>query len=164
MRQLFSRSLTLCFLTLFLNPTRLLAQPDATQLSVWANEAVVATYTYDYQNFITQQRNIAKYFTADGWTGYSAALNTAQLPQMVQKNSYFVSSVALLPIKLTTVDAQHWQAKMPLLVLYKNPQYQQKQTLDVTIQFTTAPSGQGVRGLAITSLKSEVTTKPCQCK
>lgn len=158
------RLITLCFLALSLNPTLLFAQPDATQLSVWANEAVVATYTYDYQNFITQQRNIAKYFTAPGWTGYSAALNASQLPQMIQKNSYFVSAVALLPVELKTIDAQHWQAKMPLLVVYKNPQYQQKQTLEVTIQFTNAPSGQGVRGLAITNLISKITEKPCQCK
>ena len=156
------RLLILCFFAL--NSAALFAQPNATELSVWANEAVVATYTYDYQNFITQQRNIAKYFTADGWTGYSAALNTSQLPQMVQKNSYFVSAVALLPVTLKTIDAQHWQAKMPLLVLYKNPQYQQKQTLEVTIQFTNAPSGQGVRGLAITNLQSKITENPCQCK
>ncbi len=157
------RLMTLCFLALSLNSAQLFALPEPTQLSVWANEAVVATYTYDYQNFITQQRNIAKYFTASGWTGYSAALNTSQLPQMIQKNSYVVSAVALLPVELKTIDTNHWQAKMPLLVVYKNPQYQQKQTLDVTIQFTTAPSGQGVRGLAITNLVSKVTKNPCQC-
>ena len=142
----------------------LFAQPDATQLSVWANEAVVATYTYNYKNFITQQRTIAKYFTASGWINYSAALNASQLPEMIQKNAYFVSAVALLPVELKTIDEQHWQAKMPLLVIYKNPQYQQKQTLEVTIQFTIAPSGQGVRGLAITSLKSTLSVNPCQCK
>jgi hypothetical protein len=49
-------------------------------------------------------------------------------------------------------------------VVYKNPQYQQKQTLEVTIQFETAASGQGVRGLAISNLISKTTQKPCQCQ
>ena len=158
------RLITLCLLGLLLNTTPVFAALDTTQLSVWANEAVVATYTYNYQNFITQQKTIAKYFTASGWTGYSTALNKAELPQMVQKNSYFVSSVALLPVELKTIDANHWQATMPLLVVYKNPQYQQKQTLEVTIQFETAASGQGVRGLAISNLISKTTQKPCQCQ
>jgi hypothetical protein len=52
---------------------------------------------------------------------------------------------------------------MPLLVVYQNPQYQQKQTLEVTITFTTAPSGQGIRGLAITSLQAKTITPACQC-
>ena len=158
------RTITLGLFTLLLNTTIAFAQPDQTQLAVWANEAIVATYTYDYKNFITQQKKIAKYFTAAGWTSYSTALNASQLPQAVEKNSYFVSSVALLPVELKTIDATHWQAKMPLLVLYKNPKYKQKQTLDVTIQFESTPSNQGVRGLAISNLISTITEKPCKCK
>ena len=158
------RTITLCLFALLLNTTTVFAQPDQTQLAVWANEAIVATYTYDYKNFITQQKKIAKYFTAAGWTGYSSALNASQLPKMVEKNSYFVSSVALLPVEIKTINATHWQAKMPLLVLYKNPKYKQKQILDVTIQFESTPSNQGIRGLAISNLVSTITEKPCECK
>src|SRR3990167_2712094 len=93
---------------------------DQVTLSVWANEAIVATYSYDYKNFLTQQKVIAKYFTAAGWTSYSSALNISKLPEMIQKNSYFVSSVALLPPEIKNIATQHWQAIMPLLVIYKN--------------------------------------------
>ncbi|KTD07940.1 DotI/IcmL family type IV secretion protein [Legionella jamestowniensis] len=140
------------------------AAPDNTQLAVWANEAIVATYTFDYKNFLPRQKEIAKYFTAAGWTAYSTALNASKLPETVKKNYYTVSAVATLPPTLKTVNATQWEATMPLLVLYKNPQYQQKQNLLVTINFIQAPSGQGVRGLAIASLQSKVTQPACVCQ
>ncbi|WP_232220283.1 hypothetical protein [Legionella tunisiensis] len=62
------------------------------------------------------------------------------------------------------INAVQWQAVMPLLVVYRNPQYQQKQNLRVTINFNRAPSGQGVRGFAISSLQAQVITPPCQCQ
>ncbi|CEK09401.1 DotI/IcmL family type IV secretion protein [Legionella hackeliae] len=140
------------------------AAPDNTQLAVWANEAIIATYTFDYKNFLPRQKEIAKYFTAAGWTAYSTALNTSKLPDTVKKNYYVVSAVATLPPTIRTVNATQWEATMPILVLYKNPQYQQKQDLLVTINFIQAPSGQGVRGLAIASLQSKVTQPPCVCQ
>lgn len=140
------------------------AQPDNTQLAVWANEAIVATYTFNYENFLSRQRDIAKYFTAAGWTAYSTALHSSKLPEVVKKNYYAVSAVATLPPTIKTINATQWEATMPLLVLYKNPQYQQKQDLLVTINFVQAPSGQGVRGLAIASLQSKVTKPPCVCQ
>lgn len=146
------------------NPTPALADPSNIELAVWANEAIVATYTFDYQNFITEQKTIAKYFTADGWIKYNTALLESKLPDQVKKNSYFVSAVAQLPIQLKTIDNNHWEASAPIVVVYKNPSYQQKQTLQVTIQFSAVQPEQGVRGLAITQLTSVPTEKPCECK
>lgn len=152
--------LSLIFITL---PWSTHADNNNTALTVWANEAIVATYTYNYQNFLERQKEIAFYFTAEGWIAYSKALTASQLPDTVKKNAYDVSAVATLPPMIKSVGNNAWQAKMPLLVVYKNPQYLQKQTLDITMNFTTAPSGQGVRGYAITSMTSTVATPPCQC-
>jgi hypothetical protein len=152
------------FLLLSLISTASFAVPDNTQLAVWANEAIVATYSYDYKNFLLRQKEIAKYFTAQGWIAYSTALNAAKLPETVQKNSYFVSAVATLPPEIKVINSTQWQATMPLLVLYKNPQYQQTQQLLITIHFIPAPAGQGVRGLAIASLQAKVIEAPCKCQ
>lgn len=142
-----------------------LAAPDATQLAVWANEAIVATYTWDYSNYLAQQKQIARYFTAPGWTNYLTALQASGLPETVKSNSYYVSSVALLPpVVQASGDGKHWIADMPLLVLYKNAQYRQKQTLNVRLTFTEAQTNQGVRGLAIDSLRSTITSPPCRCQ
>ena len=137
--------------------------PDATQLAVWANEAIIATYSFDYKNYLQEQKAIAKYFTSDAWMAYTKALNDSKLPDSVQKNNYYVSAVATQPPAITTIDVTHWQAIMPVLVVYKNPQYQQQQTLKVVLRFTQASSGQGVRGFSANSLQATVSTPPCQC-
>lgn len=140
------------------------ATPDRTQLAVWANEAIIATYSYDYKNFLEQQKEIAKYFTSEGWIAYTKALNESKLLETVKNNEYQVSSVATNPPKIITLDPTHWQATMPILVVYKNTKNQQQQTLKVIIGFSEAPAGQGVRGLSISSLKSTVSEPLCQCK
>lgn len=160
MKKLLSLVSTLLFITM---GQLACADPDRTQLAVWANEAIIATYTFDHQNYVQQQKGIAKYFTSDGWIAYSKALNDSKLPESVQKNAYEVSAVATQPPKLITLDPTHWQAIMPILVVYKNPQYQQQQNLKVVMGFTLATSGQGVRGFSVTSLQSTVITPPCQC-
>lgn len=135
-----------------------------TQLAVWANEAIIATYTFDYKNYLQEQKEIAKYFTADGWIAYTKALNDSKLPDSVQKNNYFVTSVATQPPEIKQVDSTHWQAVMPVLVVYKNSERQQQQNLKILLTFSSAPAGQGVRGLNIDSLQSTVITPPCECK
>ena len=158
----YSRMILLCFSLLAL-PVRAEVPVDTTQLAVWANEAIVATYTYNYQNFMQRQKEIAFYFTAPGWIAYSKALNDSKLPEMVKTNAYDVSAVATMPPQIKQLHLNNWQAIMPLLVVYKNPQYLQKQTLEITLQLTTTPSGQGVRGLAITSIQAKVIKPACQC-
>ena len=135
---------------------------DATQ-SVWVNEAIVATYTFNYQNFLERQQEIAKYFTSKSWVAYSQALLNSKLEESVKKNKYRVSAVALSPPTIKAASQGQWMATMPLLVSYRNPQYQQKQVLEIQVQFAHAPSGQGVRGLAITSFQSKVIKPACKC-
>jgi hypothetical protein len=154
----------ICSMALFICSQLAYTAPDATQLAVWANEAIVATYTFDYKNYLQDQKAIAKYFTAEGWMAYTKALNDSKLPEAVQKNDYYVSSVATQPPEITSLDSTHWQATMPVLVVYKNPQYQQQQSLKVIIKFGLAPSGQGVRGLSISNLKATPSAPSCQCK
>ena len=150
-------------LALFLTPFTTQAAPTETELAVWANEAIVSAYSYNFNNFMQRQKEIAKYFTAKGWTDFSTAFIASKLPEAVKANSYYVSAVATLPPVIKTLGVGKWQAAMPLLVVYKNPQYQQKQTLEVTINFSQAPAGQGVRGLAISSLQSKTIKPSCKC-
>ncbi len=141
------------------------AELDNIQRAVWVNEAIIATYTYDSQNFMSRQKDIAKYYTANGWMNYSKALHSSNIPEMVKKNSYSVSAVATMPPEVNNIngDANQWQAIMPILVIYKNATYKQKQLLKIKMTFVTAPSGTGVRGFAITNLQATVTEPACQC-
>lgn len=139
------------------------AGPEQAPMVVWVNEAVVATYSFSYKNYLQDQKQIAKYFSADAWIAYTKALNESKLPEAVQKNLYSVSAIPTEPPVITRIDDTHWKATMNLLVVYQNPQYQQQQNLKITVNFGVAPSGQGIRGYNITSLQSVVTKPPCQC-
>jgi hypothetical protein len=138
------------------------ASEDA-PLLVWANEAIIASYTFSAANYLDDQKKIARYFTSGGWIAFNKALNASKLPEVIKKNAYEVTAVATAPPELVTLDPTHWTVIMPILVQYKNPQYNQQQQLKVTLGFTTATAGQGMRGYAITSLQSVVTQPPCQC-
>ena len=156
------RILLLCTLW-FISPLQALATPDNTQLAVWANEAIIATFTYNHENFLNRQKEIAQYFTANSWIAYSNALKEAKLPETIKSNAYYVSAVATLPPVLTSLKDNSWQVIMPVLVLYKNLEYKQKQTLNIKLNFKEVPEGTGVRGLAITSLQATVAKAPCIC-
>lgn len=157
----YQRVIVLCFalLTLPLHA----AEPTETQRAVWANEAIVSAYTYSFQNFLPRQKEIAQYFTSKAWIAYSKALQDSKLPESVQKNSYVVSAVATSPPIITALNANEWRAIMPLLVVYKNPQYQQKQTLEVTVDFIQTDSNLGVRGMAIENFHAKIVTLACKC-
>lgn len=156
------RILLLCILW-FTSPLQALATPDNTQLEVWANEAIIATFTYNHANFLERQKDIAKYFTAESWIAYSNALKEAKLLETIKNNAYSVSAVATLPPTLTRLENNTWQVVMPVLVLYKNLEYKQKQTLSIKLNFKEVPEGTGVRGLAITSLQATVAKPACLC-
>lgn len=144
-------------------PLSIHAGPEQAAMKVWVNEAIVATYSYDYKNFLEQQKQIAKYFSAKGWINYSKALNQSHLPEAVQKNMYSVNAIPIDTPQLTALGSGQWKAENKILVTYQNLEYKQQQVLNVSVQFSSAPSGQGIRGFSIDNLKSLVIKKPCQC-
>ncbi len=152
------------FLWFFVCTNSLYAQTNDITLAVWANEAIVSTYTYNASNFLSRQKEIAHYFTATGWINFSKALQASKLPETIKKNNYTVSAVALMPPSIKTIRTNQWQAIMPILVVYQNPSFQQQQTLEVILNFTQAPQNQGVRGLIISSIQTKITKPPCQCQ
>jgi len=159
---IYYRVILLC-LSLFILPFNATAAVDDTELAVWANEAIISTYTYNYKNFLERQKKIAVYFNAKGWINYSKALIDSKLTEAVKTNNYYVSAVATMPPTIKMINKEYWEAKMPILVVYKNSQMVQKQNLEVTLQFSASPSGQGMRGLAISSLQAKQVTPSCKC-
>lgn len=163
MKNIFLRSLLSTLAVLFfLLANNGFAGPSNSQLVVWSSEAVVSTYTFDYQNLVKQQKQIAKYFTVNGWVNYSKALDESKLLDTVQKKSYYVSSVPILPPVIKELRDNYWQATIYLLVLYKNQEYQQTQNLKVELEFVKTDT-EGMNGFAIVSLRSTVTAPPCKC-
>jgi len=128
------------------------------QLVVWTNEAIITAYTYDYKTIIPSQKATAKYFTAKAWFNYSQALLKSGLLDAVKKNKYTVSAVATMPPQIKSLKPvkgeKTWQAEMPILAVYKNPQYQQKQYLNIKLVIQATGITGGTRGLAITNFQA----------
>ncbi|WP_367606924.1 DotI/IcmL/TraM family protein [Legionella sp. W05-934-2] len=150
------------FMSLVLAATAFAGQADLGK-KIWAQQAILATYQVSNSSYIADQREIAKYFTADAWKKYLQVLEKVQFQQFIEKNNYHLDAVALKPVTLKPLEQGYWQASMPVLVQYTNPQYNQLQTVEVTIQFKPAPSGQGVLGYQMVSFLSKNMDKPCQC-
>lgn len=148
---------------LFLTGLSAHAAMDNAQMSVWVNEGIVETYTYQYNNYLERQKVFAHYFTGNAWIAYIKALNASKVLDEVKKNKYSVSAVATMPPTITAIDAHHWKAVMPLLVRYNNAQMEQKQHLEMTVELIEAPSGEGVRGLAFTSIQAKKSSPICPC-
>jgi hypothetical protein len=139
------------------------AQDNSVELSIWANEAIVSTYTYNYQNYLSEQKKIARYFTPHAWIIYTEALTNSKLIESIEKNKYSVTAVALSPPAVKSLGPNIWQASMPTLVAYKNNQHEQKQRLLITLTFKKVSKDAGVRGFAIESFQAVPQTTPCKC-
>ncbi len=160
---IWSKQLLLGFLFWLIYSPQLAAASE-TALYLWANEVIVTAYTLSANNILARQKDLAKYFTTKAWIEYTKAVQTAKLSDSIQKNNYTVSAVALLPPTIQVLhEGVEWQATMPLLVLYKNKDYQQKQTLEVVVTMVKAQANEGVRGLAATSFTTTTTAAPCNC-
>lgn len=138
------------------------AEPSKAKLTVWVSEAVVTTYTFDHKDFLKQQKQIAKYFTAEGWINFSKALKDSKIPEDVKKNSYYVTAVPTMTPEIKKLSGNEWQAVISVLVIYKNPSYKQKQNLKVTVEFVQTEK-EGVNGFAISRIRTIVTEPPCRC-
>lgn len=150
------------FVSLFLSISIYAGQTNLDK-KIWAHQAILATLQVNHNTYIADQREIAKYFTSDAWKRYLQALEAAKFKEYIEKNNYRVDAVALKPVTLKPLQQGLWQASMPVLVQYKNPQYDQLQTLYATIQFKLAPAGQGVQGYQMVSYLTKNMDKPCKC-
>lgn len=107
------------------------------EVKVFANTAIVSIYDFNADNLLARQKSSAKRFTSSGWIAFSKALTSSHLLEMVKKHHYKVSAVAMRPPEITNhglnEGVYQWMVTMPTMVVFKNPDYQQVQYLDVSL-------------------------------
>lgn len=110
-------------------------KPDVA-VKVFANTAIVSVYDFSYKNIVSSHKQAAVYFSGTGWIALTKAFQSADLLGTVVKHRYEVSAVATRPPKITDKGLKdsgyQWQVDMPIMVVFKNDDYQQVQYLDVT--------------------------------
>ncbi len=110
---------------------------DNIKVKVFSNTAIVSLYDFSYKNYLSRQKQTARFFTSKGWFALTKALIASNLNTNVAKNKYTVTSVATAPPTIKNQGLKqglyHWQVIMPVMIIYKNPEYQQVQYLNVTL-------------------------------
>lgn len=147
-----------------------LNQPNMTDddLITWMVNAVQQAYSYDYINFRTQLQNAQNYFTEYGWNNYMEGLTaTNNLLAVTQRRMISIANVVEKPILVTKGilgGAYAWKYRIPLLVAYSVPPYDDKSrfynALQLEVIVQRRPILQSRDGVGIVQMIGQFATSP----
>lgn len=142
--------LTACSTDNMLRPS-----PTATQAPVllWANEAVVAAYTYNYATLTHDLQSASAYFTPEGWAAFNEALvNSGNLAAVTKKKlivSALVEGTPTILNEQTVRGRSTWVVQIPLQVTLQNAKIHKHIHFQVTMHIFKVSAQGGTTGLAI---------------
>lgn len=125
-------------------------------LLVWASNAAVSAYTFDFLHYRQQLQSIDKYFTTAGYHDYIQKLNTSGNLDSVIKKKIIVSAIpGGTPViqNQGVLDGRYaWRIQMPLLVTYHTGGQQFNNTLMVSMLVVRVSTTQNPEGIAIAQI------------
>ncbi|GEM_PF-3313239 len=131
-------------------------------LQVWANEAIINTFTFNSENIKTRQQDMSRYFAPETWKIYRDAFNQSSIYKKIHAHHLAVSAVATKPPKITIKTFDNISVEMPILVTYTSPHKSITQNLNITLKLIQKP-GAGVREYVIQQFQSINISEPCGC-
>lgn len=127
-------------------------QSDSAVLQ-WANQAAIASFTYNFVNFRDELQASSGFFTAEGWTQFLNALQQSNNLDAVKAKKLIVSAVATrAPIILQKGllnGVYSWRIQMPILVTYQSASEFSQQNNVVTMLITRVSPLNSPRGIGI---------------
>ncbi len=127
-------------------------QSDAA-VRLWANQAAIAIFNYDWVEFNQQLLNAKQFFTSSGWSEFVTAMNNSNILQTVSSKKLRVAAVATRhPIVLEKgllLGNYTWRIQLPLLVTYTSASQTSQQALVVDMLITRIPTTESNRGVGI---------------
>lgn len=127
-------------------------QSDSAVLQ-WANQAAIASFTYNFVNFRDELQASSGFFTAEGWTQFLNALQQSNNLDAVKAKKLIVSAVATrAPIILQKGllnGVYSWRVQMPILVTYQSASEFSQQNNVVTMLITRVSPLNSPRGIGI---------------
>lgn len=124
----------------------------STTLIKWANQAVVAAYTYDFSNYEDQLALARPYFTENGWLLYQNS--TQNLINTIRKNQLIVNGVVSGPSVISNSGdlpdlGMTWRIQIPFLVTYQGAENVRNEFFIVTLTIVRVPTTQNPAGIGI---------------
>jgi intracellular multiplication protein IcmL len=125
----------------------------------WANQAAIASYTYNFQDYRAELQAASDFFTPAGWTNFLDALSKSNNLTTVIAKKLVVSAVATgAPIILDQqiIDGIYtWKVQMPMLVSYQSASSLVQQQVMVTMIIQRVSTLSSFRGVGISSLVAQ---------
>lgn len=137
-------------------------------VEAWAMKVASETYSYNYVNYRTQLQEVQRYYTTYGWGQYMKALQSSN--NLVALTNRQMIQTAVPVVKPTMLakgmlgGAYAWKFKMPMLVTYWMPPYNDQSkfsnALEVTIIVQRQPILQSDHGLGVLQIIGSMAPPP----
>lgn len=124
----------------------------------WANQAAIATFSYNFVNYRSELVAASGFFTAEGWDQFVSALGASNNLEAIKAKKLVVSAVATsAPVILQkgVLNGRYaWRIQMPILVTYQSASEFSQQNLNVTMLVTRVDTLNSPRGIGIAQFVS----------
>lgn len=128
----------------------------------WANQAAIATFSYNFVNYRSELVAASGFFTAEGWDQFISALGASNNLDAIKAKKLVVSAVATsAPVILQkgVLNGRYaWRIQMPILVTYQSASEFSQQNLNVTMLVTRVDTLNSPRGIGIAQFISAPAT------
>lgn len=138
-----------------ITPLYALNEPNQSDSAVlqWANQAAIASFTYNFVNYRDELQASSGFFTSEGWDQFLTALQQSNNLDAVKAKKLIVSAVATrAPIILQKgiLNGNYsWRVQMPILVTYQSASEFTQQNNVVTMLITRVSTLNSPRGIGI---------------
>ncbi|PCH57326.1 MAG: hypothetical protein COC15_01365 [Legionellales bacterium] len=136
---------------------------DTNTLLSWATLAITASYNMDFVNYQSTLQEIRKYYTAEGYEKFIAALNDNNLLTEITSEKLIMAAVPIgTPVILKEGkyenDSYAWKIQVPILVSFQGPNDNIKKKFSVSLLVTQvatsdAPVGIGISQFNVTNIQ-----------
>ena len=135
-----------------------LEEPNQSDAAVmqWANQAAIASFSYNFVNYRDELQAASVFFTAEGWSQFLNALQKSNTLDSVRAKKLIVSAVATrAPIILQKglLNGRYsWRVQMPMLVTYQSASEFAQVNNVVTLLITRISTLNSPRGIGISQI------------
>lgn len=122
----------------------------------WANQAAVASFTYNFVNYRDELQAASVFYTPSGWDLFMAALKESNNLDAVKARKQVVSAVPTrapsILDKRVVNGSYTWRVQMPMVVTYQSANEFSQQNLVVTLVISRISTLNSPRGIGISQI------------
>lgn len=133
-------------------------QPNQSDSSVlqWANQAAIASYSYNFVNYRKELQAASEFYTDIGWQQFMSALESSNNLAAVKAKKLIVSAVATqapVILKKGILNGSYsWRVQMPLLVTYQSASQFTQENYMMTMLIQRVSTFNNPRGIGISQV------------